>query len=111
MKVGYHTSCSKKRKCDNIFQCEKVNEDTMTEQQQRKAKLIPVKQHDSRYSQLFAKYDHDGSGSLSKAEFKAVFQEYGLRWSREMDKKFDEWDSSGDGHLSITGKSHLALPI
>ena len=28
-----------------------------------------------------------------------------------MDKKFDEWDSSGDGHLSIDGKSNLALPI
>ena len=72
---------------------------------------VPNKQHDSRYSNIFDKYDHDGSGSLSKAEFKAVFQDYGLRWSREMDKKFDEWDSSGDGRLSITGKSHLALPI
>ena len=83
----------------------------MYTQEKPKKKSVPIKQHDSRYSQLFAKYDHDGSGSLSKAEFKAVFQDYGLRWSREMDKKFDEWDSSGDGQLSITGKSHLALPI
>ena len=80
-------------------------------QEKPKKTSVPNKQQDSRYSNIFDKYDHDGSGSLSKAEFKAVFQEYGLRWSREMDKKFDEWDSSGDGRLSITGKSHLALPI
>ena len=109
MKVGYHTSGSKKRKCDNIFQCEKVNEDTMTQQQQRKAKLIPVKQHDSRYSQfnsLFAKYDHDGSGLLTKAEFQAGFQEYGLEWSQELENEFEGWDTSGDGQVSIAGKSN-----
>lgn len=84
------------------------------QQQKRKPKLIPIKQHDGRYSQyyyLFAKYDHDGSGSLTKAEFQAGFQEFGLIWSQEMDKEFDAWDASGDGQVSIEGKSNLALPI
>ena len=57
----------------------------------------------SYYQSIFQKADVDKTGTLTKEEFKQCFKELGIQWTKELDRDFNEFDSSRDGEISYEG--------
>ena len=61
-----------------------------------------LRKNASRVSELFLQIDRDGSGSLSKAEFRRVRDIIGMNVpDAQLDALFDSWDPDGSGSLSL----------
>jgi Ca2+-binding EF-hand superfamily protein len=65
---------------------------------------VPPATKQERYKKAFALMDKDSSGAISKAEFKAFFDDHGLgkTWTHEqMDDMFDEIDTDHGGTIDV----------
>lgn len=65
---------------------------------------LPPATKQERYKKAFSLMDKDSSGEISKAEFKAFFDEHGLgkTWTHEqMDDMFDEIDTDRGGTIDV----------
>ena len=61
-----------------------------------------LRKNASRVSKLFLRMDQDGSGSLSKVEFRKVRGFIGMDVpDAQLDALFDSWDPDGSGSLSM----------
>ena len=56
------------------------------------------------FQKIFKNCDRNNSGTLCKAEFQECFKYLGLKWTSELDMKFNEFDDNNDGEVAYEGK-------